>query len=362
MSNICFLIYDFTKNGGAERASAKLANELVVNHNVTIISVFNEYSTWAYELNESIHVIKIFDSAGHIIKNIGMITKKIRAVVREYKIDYLLSIDIATALMGALGTKLTGTKLIVCDRSSCFNEDMYSSFILRFYAWVGIHASNVYQVMTEDGRNGCIEKYMIRKEKIVVIPNWIDEKAIRDDRYNYDNKKIITVGRAALEKNYEELIRIAKKIKPFCKGWEWHIWGNFESDYGKELLKKIEEENLGDFLIHKGVTKNIYEVYPNYSFFVMTSRFEGMPNVLLEAHGSKLPTLAYNCKTGPSELISDGENGYLVELNNTEEMCEKILELVKNRDKAECMSQKTSMNYEKYSKENILIKWNDILR
>lgn len=93
----------------------------------------------------------------------------------------------------------------------------------------------------------------------------------------------------------------------------------------------------------------------------MTSRFEGMPNVILEAQGSKLPVISYDCKTGPSELIIDGVNGFLVKLNDTETMCKKILCLIKDKNLAEKISFMSNINYKKYSKEVILNKWNTIL-
>lgn len=362
MSNICFVIYDFTKKGGAERATAKLSNELVGIHNVTIISVFNDYSDLAYELDRNVEVEKIFDSSEHILRNITPITRKIVNVLNRNEIDVVLSIDIATALMAVLAAKIKRVKLIVCDRSSCYNKTMYSKLNLRIYAWLGIHMADIYQVMTEDGRKGCIEKYRVNASKIVVIPNWIDEKAIVNCNYSYCNKKIISVGRATPEKNYEELIKIAKKIKKYCPGWEWHIWGDFTSEYGKQLLEMIHDNELGDFLIHKGTTDRIYDVYQNYSFFVITSQFEGMPNVILEAQGSKLPVIAYDCKTGPAELVHNEKNGFLIPLNNTSQMCDAIRRLVEEKNLAEKLSSYSNINYKKYSKKTVLMKWDKILK
>lgn len=361
MNNICFIVYDFTKKGGAERASAKLANELVDNFAISFISVFNEYSENAYELNKNIRFFKVLNTKGRIFKNVFFITKGIRKIIKKQNIDIVISIDVATAFISVVSTRFFRIKLIVCDRSSCYNKMMYSKLALKVYAWFGIHMSDIYQVMTEEGKRGCLEKYHIKSKKIVVIPNWIDEKAITNKVYCHNNKKIISVGRATQEKNYEELINIAEKIKPHCEGWEWHIWGDFNSEYGKGLLKLIERKKLNGFLIYKGITNNLYIEYPKYSLLVMTSRFEGMPNVILEAQGSKLPVISYDCKTGPSELIIDGVNGFLVKLNDTETMCKKILCLIKDKNLAEKISFMSNINYKKYSKEVILNKWNTIL-
>ena len=361
MNNICFIVYDFTKKGGAERASAKLANELVDNFAISFISVFNEYSENAYELNKNIHFFKVLNTKGRIFKNVFFITKGIRKIIKKQNIDIVISIDVATAFISVVSTRFFRIKLIVCDRSSCYNKMMYSKLALKVYAWFGIHMSDIYQVMTEEGKRGCLEKYHIKSKKIVVIPNWIDEKAITNKVYCHNNKKIISVGRATQEKNYEELINIAEKIKPHCEGWEWHIWGRFDNDYGQEILKKIKDEGMDDFIVYKGVTDSIFDVYKNYSLFVMTSQYEGMPNVMLEAKGSKLPLVAYDCKTGPSELIMDGKNGFLVPLNNVELMSEKIWSLINNRELAESFSSNWDYGIERYIKSNVMKKWNEIL-
>ncbi len=361
MSNICFLLYDFSQMGGAERAIAKLVNELVSRHNITVISVFNKKEVLPYDVDQRVSIIKIIDGAGHILRNINYISGRVRQVIKQENIECLFSVDVATALIGVLGTRFTKAKLVMCDRSSCYNEDMYSMLNLRVYAWLGIHFCDKYQVMTEEGKKGCLEKYCVRQEKIVVIPNWLDESAIKNNEYEHSNNKIITVGRATPEKNYEVLVQIAKRIKPYCKGWQWHIWGNFENEYGMTLLNLIKKEKLDNFLICKGVSDRIYDIYEEYSFFVMTSRFEGMPNVLLEARGSKLPVLAFDCKTGPSELIQDGVNGYLIPLNNVDMMCERIEELIANSDLANSFSENWHIGMERYSKTEVLQKWNDLI-
>lgn len=361
-SNLCFLLYDFSSTGGAERASAKIMNELSDKYEITAISVFNKYPQISYQINQNIKVIKLFEGQNHILRNIKFIVKRIRKIIRENQIECLIAVDVATALMGVLSTIFSGARLIVCDRSSCYNENMYSMKNLRVYAWLGIHFSDYYQVMTEEGKRGCLEKYHVNPDKIVVIPNWLEPYAFKDVNYRHDNKRIISVGRATPEKNYEGLIDIAKKIKSSCPDWEWHIWGDFNNDYGRSLLNKIEQEGLNNFLIYKGVTNSIIDVYERYSVFVLTSRFEGMPNVLLEAMGSHLPVISYDCKTGPSELISDCVNGFLVSLDDVDTMCKRILSIVKSKELSEQLSSHSWDELDKFSKANVMKKWSKILQ
>lgn len=361
MQRICFILYDYTQTGGAERATSKLLRELLPDYTISLISVFNSHTADPYETIDGIKYYKIIQSKGSIPGNIIKITKEIRRILRKDKIDIAIAVDMATAFMAVMGTRHTGAKLIVCDRSSIFNETMYAHAALRFYTWTGVKFSDAIQVMTNEGKRGLIQKYKIEDSKVSVIPNWIDERAITDYSYSFNQKRIVSVGRAAPEKNYEELLKVAEKIKPELKGWEWHIWGDFNSRYGRELMEEVKRRQLNDFVILKGTTNHIYDEYHKYSFFVLTSKYEGMPNVILEAQGSKLPTIAYNCKTGPSELIEDGVNGFLIPLNDTAGMADAILKLAGSEKLAGDLSAHSDMNYIRFSKASVIQLWKELL-
>ncbi|HEN3664405.1 TPA: glycosyltransferase, partial [Yersinia enterocolitica] len=90
------------------------------------------------------------------------------------------------------------------------------------------------------------------------------------------------------------------------------------------------------------------ELYNQSGIYVMTSRFEGFPMVLLEAKASGLPIIAYDCDTGPSELIMDNEDGYLVPFADSNTFIEKLLFLMNDEDLREAMSLKSLENAEKY--------------
>ena len=77
-------------------------------------------------------------------------------------------------------------------------------------------------------------------------------------------------------------------------------------------------------------TKNIREHYQTASIYALSSRFEGFPMVLLEATSMSLPIVAFNCKTGPDEIIKEGENGFLITPNDINGFAEKLLLLMQN--------------------------------
>ncbi|MTV88489.1 glycosyltransferase, partial [Streptococcus pneumoniae] len=85
-------------------------------------------------------------------------------------------------------------------------------------------------------------------------------------------------------------------------------------------------------LVIKGLEKNQDLIYGDKGIYVMTSRYEGLQLVLLEAQQYNLPIVSFRCPTGPSEIVEGGVNGYLIDCYDTDKMSEKLLELMKNDD------------------------------
>ncbi len=83
--------------------------------------------------------------------------------------------------------------------------------------------------------------------------------------------------------------------------------------------------------------------------------------MLLEAQEARLPIVSFDCPTGPSEIIEDNENGFLVPTYNIEEMAEKILKLMEEKETRKRFSDNSQKNIENFSKRNIIKKWKDII-
>ena len=181
------------------------------------------------------------------------------------------------------------------------------------------------------------------------------------NEYNSRSKKIISVGRLEKVKGFDRLIEIAKIVfeDKVTEKWEWHIYG--EGPERESLENIIRKYNLEKKVILKGNVENIYELYKEYSFYVMTSYFEGLPMVLLEAKANSLPIISFDINTGPSEIIRDGVDGYLVRNEDIWKMSKKIIELIKAEDMRINFSLNTKRNLYKFNKNKILKKWKKIL-
>ncbi len=121
---------------------------------------------------------------------------------------------------------------------------------------------------------------------------------------------ILTVGRLVHVKGFDLLIEAYANSKAKNK-LDLIILG--EGELRAELQALIDKKGLSDKVILKGSVDNPFAYYANADFYVLSSRNEGFPNILIEALACSCPCIAFDCKTGPNEIINHGENGLLVE-------------------------------------------------
>ena len=105
----------------------------------------------------------------------------------------------------------------------------------------------------------------------------------------------------------------------------------------------------------------MYDIYKNYSIYVMTSYREGLPLVLLEAKANSLPIVSFDCLTGPSEIVRDGVDGYLIECYNEGKMVDKLSKLIENPCLRKEFSDKSRENLDKFGKNKIIKQWETLI-
>ena len=91
----------------------------------------------------------------------------------------------------------------------------------------------------------------------------------------------------------------------------------------------------------------------------MTSRFEGLPMVLLEAQACGLPIVSFNCPEGPADIINDGIDGYLIDDFNNEELIERVAEVANNDELRKQMGARAHKRSDRFSEKEMLKKWYD---
>jgi len=320
MKSIALLVGDVTKIGGTERAVTNLANLLVRHYKVHIISVYkNENNNVYFELNSQVF-LKNLDfpiPKNSLNKYAGYLSLivKLRKINRLKHFNIIISTGHAFSLILPFVVLFSKSKSVAAEHISRSSLPIISK-LMQLMLYRLLDAVVVLSPSAKRNYNFC--------NRVYVIPNSLP--FFTKDKAALINKTILTVGRISHEKGYDRLIEVLSMIKLKMNGWEMKIFGNGVLE--SQLKDLINENNLSEFISINNPVVNIQSEYIKASIYLMTSRFEAFPMVLLEAMSCGLPVIAYDCPDGPREIIQDGVNGFLIENGNVSRMAEKLLLLI----------------------------------
>ena len=192
-------------------------------------------------------------------------------------------------------------------------------------------------------------------DNLQVIPNPI---TITDGPMaNYNRKQIIAVGRYTYQKGFDLLIKAWKNVYAKHPDWKLNIFGGGDC---KPYQAQAKAMGLQDVVVCHGAVSNIREKYAESAIFVLSSRFEGLPLVLMEAMATGLPPVAFACQCGPKDIINNGVDGILCDTENIEELTNGINYLIDNEKARRTMGTKAAQNIQRFSMDNIMHQW-DVL-
>ena len=190
---------------------------------------------------------------------------------------------------------------------------------------------------------------------IFVIPNLVTVYPNDISCYSERSNRIICVGRLTRQKGFDYLIKAWALIANKYPGWKIDIFGS--GDLEDFLIQMIDNYNLKESITINKPTSNIFEEYDRSSIYVLSSRYEGFCLVLLEAMSFGIPCISFNCPHGPSDMITNGEEGILVPVGDINKLAESIEWMITHKEERDRMSQNSREKVKYYLAENIMPQW-----
>lgn len=237
------------------------------------------------------------------------------------------------------------------------------------YAIENITNVDALVVLTEKQRNDIVNRFG-NKDKVFVIPNYYEVnmpkiRGIRSfisnvkhygDRSVRDMSRVSIVSRFSSVKNIDHTIEAFKDVVEEVPEAKLEIWGS--GDKKGEYTELIETLGLQDNAEVKGYTQNPEKIYQAAALSVVTSNAEGFSLSVMESMANNTPVVSYDIRYGPSDMIEDGVNGFLIEKGDIEALSERIIHMLKHPEETEKMGEEAGKTMQtKFSKENYQNLW-----
>jgi glycosyltransferase involved in cell wall biosynthesis len=323
LMKITFLIQDITTSGGTERTTCCIAKELQDRgHDVSIVSVFRNEQTPYYAI-AGIPVFYLTNESYTLHQNvpyrlcrvIGMAQKARRCRQLENADIIICQKILASTLAYISGYR---NKSIAAEH---FTYGIYTPAIRKIRSWLYRRMRAVVTLTDKDRAlylNDCIHE-------VYYIPNMVSVTPL--PYRGADMHRIISVGRLTRQKGYDLLLTALSEIVGEMGGYCVDIYGDGEE---KEALEtQCRQLGLSDIVHFRGYVNSIEKEYATSAFFILSSRYEGFPMVLLEAAACGLPIIGFDCPEGPAILLKNG-GGILVDRENTHALAQAVMRMIKH--------------------------------
>ncbi|WP_428855904.1 glycosyltransferase family 4 protein [Bifidobacterium dentium] len=355
--HIGFFSGDITRSGGTENVSIMIANELLARtyYEISFVSLFEEHDSPFFSIDPSIRRFELYPTVTHGMQHYFDTCRRLRNIVDNQHIDVLIDIDGILDMYSLPVKHSTGVKVVSWEHFNYLQNPgvPYRKLTRR---WAARRADAIV-TLTETDRK-LYEGNLKLKCPIMAIANPMGTPT--EVSYDADSRLILSSGRLTYQKGFDLLVKVASKVLPNHPDWQWMVLG--EGEDRPVLEQMIHDASLDNQLVLEGRVDDMDSYYRRSAMFVMTSRFEGLPMVLLEAKAHRLPLISFDCPTGPSEVIEDGVNGAVVPLGDIDTMAATINTLIDDRAKRVEYSSMSGSNAERYDMATIFDGWRWLLR
>ena len=346
---ICCCIHSLG-TGGMERVMSELINGFIRKYNAEVhVILYGIERDVFYEVDDRviIHRPKFLFSNEHRTRSTIQTMAYLHKEIRHINPDSVLSFGNYWNNFVLLATRGLKYPVFVSDRSSPVKNMGVFQNKLR-----NILYPKASGVIAQTSKAKEHYDKLFRQKNYAVIGNPIREIMVPDG--NQRENIVVSVGRLIKTKHYDRLIKLFAELNRS----DWNlviVGGDAQNQYNMAKLQALLAE-LGNpaNIILAGTQKDVESYLLKSKIFAFTSSSEGFPNVVGEAMSAGLPVISYDCVAGPSDMIDDGENGYLVPVFDDELFKKRLVQLMDNEEKREKMGRLAKKSIHRFEVEKIV--------
>lgn len=344
VKRLLFIIADIHLGGGGERVAVNMANHYYsLGWHIEFVSFMCPQGKHPFNLNNDILISYLKVSGNKILQKLRE-TKRLKAFLADREDDYVIAIGShPSTILGF--SRCKGVITIGTEHSHFYHAPRIWNYLRK---WSYKNLSAVVVLTNED--LPILRQY---NDNVYVIPNALS--FFPRIFASMNRKNLLAIGRFDKNKQFDKLIDIYYKLDKKVASWTLSIVGDGELKH--HLLRKVDKYGLNGKVIIKPFTSEIGKEYINASVLVSTSKKEGLPMVMIEAQSYGLPIVSYDCKTGPKEIIIDGQNGFLVPLDDEDAMLEALERITQDSELRIRMSENAIHDSHRFSPDSVYKKW-----
>lgn len=348
-------------SGGLERVLSIKASYLVdkLGYEVTILGLNQGCSNLFYDFSNQIKFEEI-EVSGNPFSYVKKYISGIKNTIKKLKPDVIIVCDDGLKAF-FLPIILGKIKPIIYERHVSKNIEIAKDFNIfklivaktkmKIMEVLGATFSKFIVLTKENTKEWNLNNLQIISNPLSFYPN---------ENATLQNKKVIAVGKHSYQKGYDRLLVSWQKVIVSNPDWKLEIYG--KKDSSQELEHLAKELNIASSVIFFEPEKNILPKYLDSSIYVMSSRFEGFGMVLIEAMACGIPCVSFDCPFGPSDIIQNNIDGFLVENDNTDELANRLNQLIEDESLRFKMGANAKENVKRFLPETIMNQWDNLFK
>lgn len=360
--------------GGVERVLTLKANYFAEHfgYDITIILTEGCDKPLFYKLSDKIKVINLnigFEELWtcSFVKKIFVYLKKQRlfkkALTKELmrlrpditisllrrEINFLNDIKDGSRKIGELHVNRVNYRNFEANDSNCV-KSLFAKFWMRSLV-SNLKKLDRFVVLTEEDKSAWPEL-----QNICVIPDPLSFSPTQHSLLT--EKRVIAVGRYVYQKGFDLLLQAWTIIEKQFSDWELVVFGDGNREPYEHQMKELGIDRNRCHL--NGPTADIQKEYVNSSIFAFSSRFEGFGMVLVEAMACGLPVVSFACPCGPKDIVRDGEDGFLVENGNVDDLAQQLIKLMADDNLRTAFAHRAHQDVQRFNMEHIALRWKSL--